>query len=156
MVGKSEMTPFNSNQRAEVLVLVERLPWADIDCAIRGMEVALRLALEATTDDFWRWEDEIGPDLEAYGYDEFTVPAERIEHMSADEKFAYIARLLRTLAISYGVSAEFGGAQTGLVGEADESSPAALIRGLNDISWMPTQALKPDSSAGSPSASAEA
>jgi hypothetical protein len=38
----------NAEQRARVLHLVSELPWADIDDAIRDMELCLRLALEAT------------------------------------------------------------------------------------------------------------
>jgi hypothetical protein len=58
--------------------------------------------------------------------------------MSPEDIGAYVARLLRSLALSYGVSAEFGDDRGGLVGEAHEQSPAALLRGLNDILWLPT------------------
>jgi hypothetical protein len=59
--------------------------------------------------------------------------------MPLDEKLSCVARLLRSLALAYGVSAEFRGKRGGLVGEAHTSSPAALVRSLNDIAWMPMQ-----------------
>jgi hypothetical protein len=109
------------------------MTWGDVDGYIRGMEEALRLSLEATSRDFYRWEEEIGPPLEARGYDEFSLPEASLQAMPTEEKLAYGGRLLRSLALHYGVSAEFGGARTGLVGEAHEVSPGALLRGLNDI-----------------------
>jgi hypothetical protein len=114
------------------------MPWHDMDAAIRGLETCLRLALEATGDDFARWETELGPAFEADGYDEFSLQADTVEEMSPEERLCYVARLLRSLALHYGVSAEFGGARTGLVGEASATSPAALLRGLNDLSWLPS------------------
>jgi hypothetical protein len=131
---------FNPIQQAHALALLEQMTWGDMDDQIRGMEEALRLALEATSSDFYRWEEEIGPPLEARGYDEFSLPDAVLQAMPTDEKLAYVARLLRSLALQYGVSAEFGGGRTGLVGEAHEVSPAALLRGLNDTLWMPTTA----------------
>jgi hypothetical protein len=131
---------FNPIQQAHALALLEQMTWGDMDGYIRGMEEALRLALEATSGDFYRWEEEIGPPLETQGYDEFSLPEAVLQAMPVEEKLAYVARLLRSLALQYGVSAEFGGARTGLVGEASRVSPAALLRGLNDILWMPTKA----------------
>lgn len=132
------MTQFNPTQQAEALVLLERMAWGDMDNAIRGLEICLRLALEATGEDFLRWENDLGPAFEDDGYSEFTLPREVIRDMPLDEKLAYVARLLRSLALSYGVSFEVGRARPGAVGEADETSPAALLRGLNDILWLPT------------------
>jgi hypothetical protein len=130
------VTQFGDGQRAQALDLVEKMAWVDMDNYIRDLENALRLALEATADDFWRWEDDLGPKLEAEGFDEFSLPVTVIEELSSEERLAYSARLLRSLALSYGVSAEFGGAENGLVGEADLDSPAGLLRGLNDIVWI--------------------
>jgi hypothetical protein len=49
--------------------------------------------------------------------------------------------LLRTLALNYGVSTEF--AADSLVGEARSETPAAILRGLNDISWTPVTPESP-------------
>jgi hypothetical protein len=129
------MTQFDPGQQTEALALLEEMAWGDY---LRNMEGALRLALEATTDDFYGWEEELGPAMEADGYDEFSVPPARLEELSLEEKVAYVARLLRTLALAYGVSAEFGVGQGGLVGQAHQTSPASLLRGLNDVLWLPT------------------
>lgn len=128
-------------QRERALALLEAMAWGDMDGYIRSLEAALRLALEVTAEDFRRWDDYLGPELECDGFDEFSMPPGRVEAMSDEEKLGYVARLLRSLALSYGVSAGFGadrGDRGGLVGEAYGGSPAALLRGLNDILWLPT------------------
>jgi hypothetical protein len=129
------MTQFNSGQRGEAFALLEQMAWGDMDNYICTLETALGLALEATDDDFYRWEHELEPTMQSEGCeDEFSVTAARLEQLTSDEKLAYVARLLMTLALAYGVSEVRGGR---LVGEAT-MPPAALLRGLNDITWMPT------------------
>jgi hypothetical protein len=54
--------------------------------------------------------DHIGPELEARGFDEFSMPPGAIDEMSDGDRLAYLAY---------------------------ERSPAALLRGLNDIAWLP-------------------
>ncbi len=88
--------------------ILERMPWGDTERDIRDVELILRLALEATEDAFMRWENVLGPAFESEGYSEVNLPADRIEEMSQKDRFAYVARLLRTLAISYGVDPGFG------------------------------------------------
>jgi hypothetical protein len=73
------------------------MTWGDVDGYIRGMEEALRLSLEATSRDFYRWEEEIGPPLKARGYDEFSLPEASLQAMPTEEKLAYGGRLLRSL-----------------------------------------------------------
>jgi hypothetical protein len=48
------MMEFDAGQQARVLTLLESKAWADMDNAICDLEAALRLALEATEDDFRR------------------------------------------------------------------------------------------------------
>jgi hypothetical protein len=43
-------------QRERALALLEHMTWGDMDGYIRDLEAALRLALEATTEDFRRWD----------------------------------------------------------------------------------------------------
>ena len=45
---------FGGGQRVEAVALIERMAWGDMDNAIRDVETMLRLALEATGDDFER------------------------------------------------------------------------------------------------------
>jgi len=123
---------FDAKQRASAWALIESMAWEDMDGSIRDLEAALRLALEATEDDLRRWEEDIGPALEEPDFDEFSLRAQTIAELSCEDRLAYVARLLQSLALHYGVSG-FGAQQ---LGEAD-SSPAALLRGLNDILWMP-------------------
>jgi hypothetical protein len=133
------MTQFDPSHQEAALVVIESLAWGDMDNTIRDLEICLRRALEATGADFVRWESDLGRRFEEAGFDEFNLPRSLIEQMPLDEKLPYVARLLRSLALHYGVSAEFGGGRGGLVGQAHTTSPAALLRGLNDIAWMPMQ-----------------
>jgi hypothetical protein len=121
----AQIPQFGPGQQQAALALIEQMAWGDIDYAIRGVEETLRVAIDATRAEFLRWEEELEPTLG----DEFPVPAAQVEEMSDADKIAYLARLLRSLALQYGV--------TGRLGEADDNSPAALLRGLLDISWMP-------------------
>jgi hypothetical protein len=129
---------FNAQQRKAALEVIERLTWGDFEIALICVEMALRRALEATQSEFQSWEHVYGPMYEAGdGWSEYTLPADIIEAMEPEEKLAYVARLLRSLAIMYGVSADIRPKPHVLVGEHDDNSPAALTRGLNDISWLP-------------------
>ena len=123
----------NAEQQAEVIDLVSEQPWDDIDAAIRDMETALRLALAATGEAFLIWEERAD---NAGFQDEFSLTPDQLEDLSLEWRLAYIARLLRSLALSYGISAEFGGGR--LVGEERSATPAAILRRLNDISWTQT------------------
>jgi hypothetical protein len=135
----SRIKQSSSSQEEAALVVIESLAWGDMDNAIRDLELCLRRALEATGEDFVRWENDLGPRFEDAGFDEFTLPDSLIEQLPLDEKLSYVARLLRSHALHYGVSTEFGDGRGGLVGEERTSSPAVLLRSLNDIAWMPTQ-----------------
>jgi hypothetical protein len=135
-----EEAQFDPSQQQAALVVIERMVWGDMDTAICDLELCLRRALEATAEDFVRWENDLGLRFGEAGFDEFTLPDSSIEEMPLDVRLSYVARLLRSLALHYGVSAEFGGGRGGLVGEECEASPAALLRSLNDIAWMPVHA----------------
>jgi hypothetical protein len=143
---------FDAGQVRRAVELLERLPWGDIDPAICDMEAALRLAMEATREEFQHWEDTIGPELEQdRGWNEFSVPATHVDQFTSEEKLAYVARLLRSLALAYGVSTdplEAHGARFKQhqqfrppslhLGENDPHAPAELLRGLNEIRLTPT------------------
>src|SRR5262245_5217911 len=101
------MTQFDPSQQEAALVAIEHMVWGDMDDAIRDLEICRRRALEATGEDFVRWESDLGPRLEREGFDEFDLPRSLIEQMPLDERLSYVARLLRSLALHYGVSAEF-------------------------------------------------
>ena len=53
--------------------------------------------------------------------------------MDDGSRLAYVARLLRTIALMYGVSTEFSAEPSPLGFEHDEGSIAELLRGLNDM-----------------------
>jgi hypothetical protein len=128
---------FNSDQQRRALALLESLPWGDLDTSLRILEDALRRAMEATRREFQAWEQEFGPQLEErLGFDdEFPAPTAEIDALPCQAKLAYVARLLRTMALAYGVSADYSRVNGIVVGDNHPGTPAALIRGLNDILW---------------------
>lgn len=83
-----------------------------------------------------RWEAE---GEERFG-DEFELSSEQVASLDDEWRLAYIARLLHTAALAYGV---FPGASPGRASGGDVTSPIAwddqrhsparLVRGLNDI-----------------------
>jgi hypothetical protein len=134
------MRQFGPSQEQAALDVIERMAWGDLDDAIRGLELCLRRALEATREDFVRWED---GDFEQRFGDEFSLADAQVEELSSEDRLAYLARLLRSLALHSGVSAVLGDGRGGLVGQEDASSPAALLRGLNDVAWTPVTGRRP-------------
>jgi hypothetical protein len=64
------------------LILLETIAWEDMENSIHDVELALRLALEATEDDFRRWEEETGDRLEDGRFDEFSLPAKVVADLS--------------------------------------------------------------------------
>ena len=127
---------FDESQRAQVVALLEDLPWGDVEQAIYGLEVALGLALEAVGNAIDLWEDKGEERFE----DEFALSAKQVASLDDNWQLAYIARLLHSAALSYGVSpfASPGrtpdGQVTSPVSWSDGSgSIARLLRGLNDI-----------------------
>jgi hypothetical protein len=129
-----EYQQFSDEQRERASALIESMAWGDLDGSITDMEAALRLAMEATRGDFQRWEQH----AESFGFaDEFSLTPESVAELSPEWRLAYVARLLRTIALSYGVNTEFGLPASSLLGFADsEETLAALLRGLNDIAFI--------------------
>lgn len=112
---------FDDLARARALEVLEEPAWGDLSGQCDTVEAALRRALAATVDDFERWEFE---GLE-HGFDnEFALSAEEVAKLPAEWHAAYVARLLRTIALCYGIETEFGKAG-GNVG-----TPADLLRNL--------------------------
>jgi hypothetical protein len=125
------------DQQARAIEFLNSMPWGDVDGAVQSFETALRLALEATGDAFLQWEQQ----AEARGYDdEFSLTYDDLAALSDEWRLAYVARLLRSLALAYGVSAGFDSGP--LVGEASLASLGDIVRTLNDISWIRLQVPK--------------
>jgi len=96
------------SQANEILALTERTPWGDVDGGIQTIDAALKIAMQASEDEFLAWEE-----AEAEGeLDEFD-PALPISGMPQPLRFALVARLVRSIALSYGVSTEIGGLAPG-------------------------------------------
>ena len=91
--------------RLEAIDLIDAVPWGDMDGHIRCMEAALARALAATAEEFPLWEAE-GED---HYVDEFSLGGEDVAEMSLEWRLAYVGRLVRSLALCYGVSTgDFG------------------------------------------------
>jgi hypothetical protein len=100
----------STEQQNAVLAVVESLPWAEIKGNTETLESALRLALELTQEQFAFWHEHAEP----AGF-ESELDRVEIAELPADWTFALVARLLRTIALSYGLRTEFGPGPLGAV-----------------------------------------
>ncbi len=127
-----ELTP---EQRRQAIALLKRLPWGDVEAQIRDFEDALGRALDATSEEFLRWEEH----ADGLGFhDEFALSSDDVSDLAPEWKLAYVGRLLRSLALAYGVSVqEFGGKPSMLIEDPD--SVAGLVRGINDLVYLPVE-----------------
>ena len=94
----------NSAKRQRVIEAVEAAPWGDITASCKTVDIGLRRALDATALDFQRWAQESTLRGER---DEFTLESAEVQAMSAEQRLAYVARLLRSIALSFGTETEF-------------------------------------------------
>ena len=116
--------------------LLESLAWGSVEWAIYDLEAALALAIEAVGGALRLWEDE---GEERFG-DELRLSAEQVASLDDEWRLAYIARLLDTAALAYGVSPN-GSPGRNTEGEVTPpiswddrgGSIASLLRGLNEI-----------------------
>lgn len=132
----SDYSGWTAEQRRQAVELVESRTWGDVGGAIRSLEAALRLAMEATRSDFDRWED-CGDDEGLP--DEYSLSPEQVAGLSEQWRLAYVARLLRSIALMYGFPTEFDsdqepGLMTRLLFGSERASISELLHGLNDIS----------------------
>jgi hypothetical protein len=58
---------------------------------------------------------------------------EEVEGLTDEWRLAYVARLLRSMALLYGMASEF---RRDPLAEEDAWSVGRIVRGLNDISWI--------------------
>jgi hypothetical protein len=121
----------SDDQHRRVSDAIESVAWGDIDGEIRSLEDAMRRAVEATRADADRWDAE----LEGRYVDEFSVDPSDVEDMDPAVRLAYVGRLVRSLALVWGVSGGYLGREA--VGEASPGSLGHMVRTLNDITWLP-------------------
>lgn len=96
----------SSSRASRLQRWMDSTPWGDVHGFALTLEQSLALAIQATGDDFWLWERE----AERNGLrDEFSVSAGTVELMSDRWRLAYVARLIRTAAMTVGVPTEFSG-----------------------------------------------
>lgn len=118
-------------QRARVLEIAETTPWGDIVNGVKDVELALRLALEATREEFLLWERELA---DARFVDEFSVAPHDVSAMPFVWRVAYVARLLRSAALAYGLYTEFSQQPLGTRREGD---------GIGEPLWRLLEATDP-------------
>ncbi len=127
------------DQRRELVALVETIPWGDMDAHIRTVEDALVRAVEATSEDFRLWQEQAD---DCGLHDEFALEPEDVDALTPEWRLAYVARLLRSLTMFYGLRVtEFARNPSRL--RVDENSIAALVHGINDLVHLPTAPRRP-------------
>ncbi|MDX6450622.1 MAG: hypothetical protein QOH16_671 [Gaiellaceae bacterium] len=94
----------NSVKRQRMIEAIEEAVLGDIAASCETVDLGLRRALDATADDFQRWEQ--GASLRGER-DEFSLESAEVEAMSGKERLAYVARLLHSIALSFGTETEY-------------------------------------------------
>jgi hypothetical protein len=100
------------------LTLIDSMTWGDLGLAIQDIDESLRRALRATSRDLHNWDN---GDYEQRFGDEFWLTDAQVAGLSDEERFAYVARLIQTAAVIYGLW------------PGDRNSPAALLHGLDQL-----------------------
>lgn len=133
-----ESTPLENGTRTASPVQVERArallettAWGDTIPATEGVAESLRYAMQLTRDEFVAWETEFDGDR----IDEFEVPPQEARAMTPEWRLAHLARLVRSIAMNYGVDTDYGKSQP--TGRLEPNSPAAVLAELAEISQHP-------------------
>ena len=128
--GHRSRPQFDRQARVQALAAIESRAWDDVSQAVKTTDRGLLLAMEATTGAFLLWQaDDAGEQL--FG-DEFTLTAQQVADLDPEWRLAYVARLIRTLALCWGVATEFSSSALGALDEAS-SRPGSLMRNLTAI-----------------------
>ena len=114
--------------------LVTKTAWGDTLFCIGSMKEMLPYMMRLSAQEFAAWEAGLGGDE----VDEFSVPLEDAFRQPVEWRLAHIARLIRSLAMSFGVDTNYGTPK--LTDRVDPSSPAAVLNELSKIALLPTQA----------------
>lgn len=105
--------------------LVATTAWADVRTATVDVAENLKFMMKLTADEFQAWETNNEPD-------ESLVSSADARAMGAERRLAHLARLIRSLALKYGVETDDHGRTPG--GKLIPGSPAALLDELHRIS----------------------
>jgi len=90
-------------QQSAALDLLGALPWGDLRCGMDTLEQAVRLGLAEPQTEFALWMEE----GEIRFGDEFDLTPAELESLTEEWRMAYVARLLRTIALMIGMPTEF-------------------------------------------------
>jgi hypothetical protein len=124
---------FTEVQQRRTVELVEHtLATDDIESRLSDIAEALRLALEATRESYVQWHEQVETTCFS---DEFALSRRQVEYLSPEWRLAYVARLIHTMALAYGVSTadSWGARGPGYPQPAGSPSIAGLVKGLVDI-----------------------
>ncbi len=129
------------DQQQQVLGIVSENPWGDTAGSLALIDEALAIAMRATLDEFIHWEQL----ADANGFvDEFSI--NDVSALSPEWRHALVARLLRSIAMAYGVGTDFSRDEIGQV-DPDWSGAATPLRALLTATAGDKQAAQDTSTA---------
>jgi hypothetical protein len=109
------------------------LPWGDLSAAILGVKDSLKLLMLLTSGEFLRWERDLADTYPS----EYELPVEHAQSLPIEERFAHVARLIRSLAMDYGLRTDYALPPEEIrekIGEISPGSPAYILTLLDDLS----------------------
>jgi hypothetical protein len=116
------------------LTHVMALPWGDIGPAIQATSDILELLMLLTPDEFTRWELALSDEYPS----EFDIPVEYAKTLSTEDRFALVARLIRSLAMHYGARTDYALPPELInehLGETEPNSPAYVLQELDNLAF---------------------
>lgn len=114
-----------NHQQQEVLRIVSKIPWGDVESALKVIDDGLAIAMRATREDFIRWEHHHD---DAGFIDEFSIAD--ISALATEWRYALTARVIRSIAMAYGVGTDYSTDEIGEVDCADTSAAGTVVRKL--------------------------
>jgi hypothetical protein len=106
------------DQEKQVLQIVRETPWGDVEGALETIDEGLSIAMRASQEEFLHWEE----NADRAGFpDEFSIVD--IADLSPEWRHALIARLLRSIAMAYGVGTDYA---RDAIGEVNLDRTAAV------------------------------
>jgi hypothetical protein len=118
-------------QIARARKLLETTAWSDTHAAAKAVAEGLRYARELTQDDVIAGETE----LDGNRIDECAVHPQEARAMPTEWRLAHLARLIRSIAINYGLDPDERTAQP--TDRLNSNSPAAVLAELDEIVHLP-------------------
>jgi hypothetical protein len=121
----------NPDQFDGVTTELCKLPWGDVGPRIQDVRDTLEYLMLLTRDAFAVWENELA---DRFFASEFDLPLDVATALPTMQRLAHVARLVRSMAMTYGIRTDYALAPEDVldqIGEIQADSPAWILDRLD-------------------------